>query len=191
MSRCAHMLRLSGLFALLLLVLAPAVASADDFFADFDRDGVRDIVTIPKAPARGLLVWLSGSRSLLRLRTRRQVTGVTARDVDGDGRLDLVAADGSAKLHVWHHTLHGLFRTRRPRHSTPTAVPAHPRTIDQSSETDTPAIGSELPSDLTCDAVHPEAPTLDLWRLISDSARQPLGLRPDPPHDPRGPPAPF
>jgi hypothetical protein len=191
MSSPSPILKLSGLFALILLVLLPAAANADDFFADLDRDGVRDIVTIPKAPARGLLVWLSSSGSFLRLPTRRPITGVTVRDIDGDGRVDLVAADASAKLHVWHRTLHGLLKTTRPRHPVPLAGPTRSRTFDQSSGTDTPAIGAEAPSDLTSDAVHPEAPTLDLWRLISDSARQPLGLRPDPPHDPRGPPAPH
>ena len=182
---------LSGLFALLLLAFSPAAAHADEVVVDFDHDGIRDIVTIPQAPARGLLVWLSGSNKFFRLATRRPIMRVVARDIDGDGQVDLVAADASARMHVWHRTTHGKLRAARPHRAPPSAGPRHSRTFDQSSDTDVPAIGDEAPTDLDGDTIHPAEPILVIERVIS--AVTPLrAVSPEVHrHDSRGPPAPF
>lgn len=107
------------LFALAALVPAPGLAGA--LYADLDRDGVRDEVTIQNGPRTGLRVWLSGSRSALILPTRHPVLGIAASDVDGDGDLDLIASDTSAKLHVWHTSHRGGLRRTRP-HRRPSAA---------------------------------------------------------------------
>jgi len=181
-------LTFSGLVALALLMCAPVAARADDFFADLDRDGVRDIVTIPKAPERGLWVWLSSSKRLLRLPTRRPIMGVTTRDLDGDGRLDLVAADTASIVHVWHRTAPGHLKVTRRRHALPSQGSAHPRRLDRASDSGTPAIAPSASSDVTCDTDHPAAPTPDGWGLVVDATLAPAGSHAGPPHDPRGPP---
>src|SRR5713101_601817 len=91
-----------ALMAFGLLATFAAEAQAGDFYADLDRDGVRDVVSIQ--PSSGLVVWLSGTKSLLNLPTRRPIMRVTAADIDGDGRIELVASDTAARLHVWHGT---------------------------------------------------------------------------------------
>jgi hypothetical protein len=89
------------------------LARAADFYADLDRDGVRDVISTQPSP--GLLVWLSGSKVLLKLPTRRPILRVTARDLDGDGHVEIVATDSASKLHVWHRTRAGKLRPTRPR----------------------------------------------------------------------------
>jgi hypothetical protein len=96
-------------------VWCPRWAAAAEFYADLDHDGIRDIVSIESVPQTGLRVWLSKSNSTLILRTRRQITHIAASDIDGDGRIDLVASDSSSRVHVWHRTTRGQLRVTRPR----------------------------------------------------------------------------
>src|SRR5437773_1913249 len=76
---------LAGLFVIAALAWLPGRASAETIYADLDRDGRSDIITIQTVPTPGLRVWLSGSNSSLLLPTRRPITHVTASDIDGDG----------------------------------------------------------------------------------------------------------
>jgi VCBS repeat protein len=113
-------------------------ALASDLYprADLDRDGVTDVVSIQNAPApRGLLVWLSRSKSQFLLPTPLPIQRVAAADVDGDSRLDLVAADTSAKLYVWRSSGKGRLRPMRPRPGRPAAGPTCSRRIQESPET--------------------------------------------------------
>jgi len=140
--------------ALLLLGALPARASLREFYADLDHDGVSDVVSIPEG-ARGLLVWLSRSHSVLRLRTRLPIFRVAAADVDGDGRMDLVAADMSAGLHVWRRSSRGHLRRMHPRSRPYAAGPASGHGIEESSENPPPAVDAGTAGDAPFDAPHP------------------------------------
>jgi hypothetical protein len=96
-------------------IWAPRAAAADELYADLDHDGVRDVVSVQSVPRTGLLVWLSKSNSTLILRTRRLITHIAASDIDGDGRIDLVASDSAARVTVWHRTNRGHLRVTHPR----------------------------------------------------------------------------
>ena len=104
---------IAALLALAAVTSLSGRAWADPLYTDLDRDGVRDVVTIRRSP-NSLQVWLSGSREQIVLRTRRPVLQILASDVDGDGRLDLVAAD-AASVHVWRRTPGGDLRRLHPR----------------------------------------------------------------------------
>jgi len=99
-------------------IWAPRAAAAAEFYADLDYDGVRDVVSIQTVPRTGLRVWLSKSNSTLILRTRRVITHIAASDIDGDGRIDLVASDSAARVTVWHRTNRGHLRVTHPRRVT-------------------------------------------------------------------------
>ena len=140
---------------LALLTWLPTRAWADDLYADLDRDGVRDVISIQTGPRRGLVVWLSSSQSVFHLPTRLPISRIVAADIDGDGGIDLVAADTSAKIHVWHRSKHGTLRRTHPRHIPPTAGPAHGRGLQESPETPVPAVAGNGPADAPFDAPHP------------------------------------
>jgi hypothetical protein len=96
---------------------APRIAAASELYTDIDRDGISDVVSIQSVPSTGLRVWLSKSNVTFVLPTRRPITHVAASDLDGDGHIDLIAADSAAKVHVWHRTPRGHLRPTRPRRS--------------------------------------------------------------------------
>ncbi|HKW03307.1 MAG TPA: VCBS repeat-containing protein, partial [Vicinamibacterales bacterium] len=98
-------MRLRAAFAKLLswaavsaaLFFQPATALADAVYADFDRDGKRDVVSIVPGSKSTLQVWLSATQTLRHLRLSRPVLRVVALDLDGDGRPEIVASDTDAR----------------------------------------------------------------------------------------------
>jgi hypothetical protein len=180
---------LRGLFALGFVALAPFTAQAADFYADLDRDGVRDVVTVQGMPSTGLVVWLSGSKSVLLLHTRRPIVHITAADIDGDGRLDLVASDTAAKVHVWHRTIGGKLRPTRPRRAPLASHVGHTSALQRAPDDPVTAVVDDAPSGPPCDTSHPaQAPALNLYDTIV-SAPGPARVGPqDQPHQPRAPP---
>jgi hypothetical protein len=97
------------------LFFQPATAFADAVYADFDRDGKRDVVSIVPGSKSTLQVWLSATQTLRHLRLPRPVLRVGVFDLDGDGRPEIVASDTDAGLHVWRRTKNGHLRRVRPR----------------------------------------------------------------------------
>jgi hypothetical protein len=93
----------------------PRAAAAGQVYADLDRDGVRDTVSVEPAHHLSVTVWLSTTRRVRMLRTTTPIISVATFDLDGDGRPDIVATDSSATLHVWRITPHGFLRTVHPR----------------------------------------------------------------------------
>lgn len=129
--------RRTGLLTVALLAVWPAAARADDLYADLDRDGIRDLIRIHRS---GLLVHLSASGSLHHLKTREAITRVAAADVDRDGRLELVAADRAAALHIWRLGVRGIFKRFHARPHRPVARCDTHRSVGGGPADDTTAI---------------------------------------------------
>lgn len=120
------------LLILVSLALCARAAAAADLFTDLDRDGVRDTISIQ---AQGsLTVRLSATKSLFRLRTLQPIVSITTADIDGDGRVELLAADASAGLHIWRRTAHGKLRRYHPRPILPRAGTPRHGTFDKSPD---------------------------------------------------------
>ncbi len=179
---------LSGLFVLAALASLPGRALAETFYADLDRDGQRDIITIQVVPVPALRVWLSGSNSSLLLPTRRPIAHVAASDIDGDGHIDLIASDTSSRVHVWHRTHRGGLRPTRPRHVPRTSGVSRSQTLGNPSG-DLPGAVLDEGTSTPVDASHPAGPALlDALRLtIAASSLATASFNSCPPQ-PRGPP---
>ena len=109
-------------WAAVLVGALPRVAAADDLRADFDRDGVTDVVTLDPVSTSLLHVWLSTTQTARELRTSRPIYRMVAVDLDGDGRPELVVSDTHATLHVWRHAGNGRLRPVRPHASARTSA---------------------------------------------------------------------
>jgi hypothetical protein len=97
------------------LLLLPKIAAADPSLAvDFDGDGRQDTVWLDQRRPSVLRVWLSSSGTTLVLVSRRPLQNVTATDLDGDRRPELIASDSQARLHVWTPKAKGFRRYRAP-----------------------------------------------------------------------------
>ena len=93
------------------LLLFPKIALADPSLAvDFDGDGRQDSVWLDQRRPSVLRVWLSSSGTTLVLVSRRPLQKVTATDLDGDRRPELIASDSQARLHVWTPKAKGFRR---------------------------------------------------------------------------------
>ena len=94
------------LAAALFLTANPARAA---IAADFNGDGVMDLVDLPRPPATNIVIHLSGSApQILKLSVR--IISVVAADIDHDGTLDLSALTERRGLHVWLNKAgHGRF----------------------------------------------------------------------------------
>jgi hypothetical protein len=179
---------LSSLFVLAATAWLPGRASAETFYADLDRDGRSDIVTIQTVPTPALRVWLSGSDSSMLLPTRRPITHVTASDIDGDGHIDLIASDTSARVHVWHRTSRGRLRTTRPHHAPRDPGVSRSRTVN-TAPGDVPGAVLDEGSSTPVDATHPAwQASLDVSGLTVAGSSRIVASHSSRPLRPRGPP---
>ena len=103
------------------LLVQPATALAEAVYADFDRDGKRDVVSVVPGSTSTLQVWLSATQTLRHLRINRPILRIVALDLDGDGRPEIVASDTDAGLHIWRRTRNGHLKRVRPRPAVPIA----------------------------------------------------------------------
>jgi hypothetical protein len=98
------------------LLLLPNLTAADPSFAvDFDGDGQPDTVWLDQRRPSVIRVWLSASGATQVLRSRRPLQNVTATDLDGDRRPELIASDSQARLHVWTPRAKGFRRFHHAR----------------------------------------------------------------------------
>ena len=180
---------LQALFVAGALTWLPNIAAADTFYADLDRDGVRDVITIQTVPVPGLRVWLSASNRSLVLPTRRPILGVTTSDIDGDGHIELIASDTSARVHVWHRTSRGGLRPTRPRHAPQASSLSHSGRVSSAPDEPSGAVLDEGSSAPPVDATHPARfPALDVSRALVAAPNTPTTPYNGRPKHARGPP---
>src|SRR5262245_25429115 len=98
-SRIVRTLPLVGLW---ILLLAPrAEAGHHRLFADLDADGRRDHVTVDAHEPWIVRIWLSATRSTHIIRSPHPLRGITAVDLNGDRRPELIFSSRSHGLQVW------------------------------------------------------------------------------------------
>src|SRR5262247_3487913 len=98
-SRIVRTLPLVGLCVLLLVPRAEA--GHRRLFADLDADGRRDHVTVDKHEPWIVRIWLSATRSTHIIRSSQPLRGITAVDLNGDRRPELIFTNRPHGLQVW------------------------------------------------------------------------------------------
>lgn len=94
--------RTLSLVCLCVLLLAPrAEAGRQRVFADFDADGRRDRVTLDAHEPWIVRIWLSATRSTHIIRSAQPLRDITAVDLNGDHRPELIATNRARGLQVW------------------------------------------------------------------------------------------
>ncbi len=184
--------RLAGRVALAATFLAvPGVARAQTIFADVDRDGIRDVLSVSNTSRSILQVWFSATQTFRKLHTPRPIFRVAAMDVDGDGRPEIVASDTSARLHVWRQGKSGRLHRVLPRRPAPFTFSSTQSLDGPSSDSaDVPSnsSGSNVKSSGESPATGLARPVLIGVRLraadapvVLDRRYDPAGCRPPPP----------
>ncbi len=188
----ARGLRLLWLVGVVLLLVAPAAAAADSLvFADFDGDGQRDHAELNRREPSAIHVWLSTTQTIWVVRSATPVLDLAARDLDGDRRAKLIAANASAGLQIWSDRHKGFtpFRLKRVARLPHVSPPGH-RVNDagedapatDGGETQAPPIALEL-------IPHTRAPALLAVRVPPPIVAGPESFRVLAPLAPRPPPA--
>jgi hypothetical protein len=123
----------------------PGAAQAETVYADFDRDGHGDVLTVVPGSPTTLQVWLSSTQTLRQLRVSRPILRVAAFDVDGDGHPEIVASDMSAGLHIWRRTKNGHLHRVRPHRTLPQSLGLSGRGVTRpvTEAADDPMAGSD------------------------------------------------
>jgi len=124
--------RASWLLCACFLLLPRFAAAAETSIAvDFDGDGQRDHVTLYHREPMLLQVWLSASDTTQVIRSLVPLIRVSATDLDGDHRPELIASDSDLQIHVWSRT-HKGFHSYPPRNVHPTVPTAgkQPNRVD-------------------------------------------------------------
>lgn len=126
------------------LLCRPGAVQGQNVFADIDRDGHGDVLTVAQGSPKTLQVWLSSTQTLRSLRVSRPIVRVTAFDVDGDGRPEIVASDVSAGLHIWR-TKNGRLHRVRPHRALPQSLGLSGRSVTRpiTEAADIPLAGSD------------------------------------------------
>lgn len=110
---------------------AQAYAATTGTFADFDGDGNRDRVTLDAAEPSIVRVWLSATRSTQIIRSAQPLRAITAADLNGDHRAELIATTRSSGLHVWTKARSGFRTYHRKRPDSRNFHPPDRRTINE------------------------------------------------------------
>jgi hypothetical protein len=186
-----------GWLTLLALLCWPRAAIAAEpveqqVYADFDGDGQRDHAAVDATESSILRVWLSKTQRAGVLRAQSPVVRLAALDLDGDGRVDLVATTArSTGLHVWK-ARGGRFKRYQPR---PIATTLTPGTTHRSIEDHPIGAGDSAPTQTYSDPAALDANAPALASPLRYRVRAPLhdqrscAHRPSDPSVPRAPPS--
>ena len=173
----SHVIRTLLLVSLCSLLLAPrAEAGHRGLFADLDADGRRDHVTVDKHRPWIVRIWLSATRSTHIIRSSQPLRGITAVDLNGDRRPELIFSNRSHGLQVWTSAPGGFVAyPHRPRPPTDdiSGSPRH-RVDDQSEELPPGITGTSTTLVIAVTSLNP-------WAAVPDTR----GPRPNHPRDGR------
>jgi hypothetical protein len=163
----SRIIRTLPLFCLCLLLLAPrAEAGHRRLFADFDADGRRDHVTLDAREPWIVRIWLSATRSTHIIRSAQPLHDITAVDLNGDRRPELIASNRSHGLQVWTKAPSGFVSyPHRPRPPTRDISGSNRHRVDDDTEELPPGDAS---AKVTLALV---ATGLDEWATIPDGGR--------------------
>jgi hypothetical protein len=93
--------RIGWLWAVGSFLLFPAASYAGQISTDFDGDGIADVVRLRESLSTVIEVWLSSSQKVTEIQTKGRTVHVVASDLNGDGRPEIVVADGKSRVRVW------------------------------------------------------------------------------------------
>jgi hypothetical protein len=136
MSARSRIIRTLPLVGLWILLLAPrAEAGHRRLFADFDADGRRDHVTVDAHEPWIVRIWLSATRSTHIIRSPQPLRGITAVDLNGDRRPELIFTNQSHGLQVWTKAPGGFVAyPHRPRPPTRDIAGSGRHRVDDDSD---------------------------------------------------------
>src|SRR5215470_17631147 len=136
MTELPRSVRTLTLVCFCLLLLAPrAEAGHRRLFTDLDNDGRRDRVTVDKDEPWVVRIWLSATHSTHIIRSAQPLRGVTAVDLNGDRRPELIFSTRSHGLQVWTKAPGGFVAyLHRPRPPTRDIVGSSRHRVDGDSD---------------------------------------------------------
>lgn len=106
--------RLAGAVCVALVALTTTLHAAElAVSADFDGDGRRDRALLDRQDPSVIRVWLSNSHRVDVVQANSRVSTLTAGDLDGDRRPELIATGTAHDLHIWTRD-RGRFRVFGP-----------------------------------------------------------------------------
>ena len=166
-----------------------AHAKGTRIFADFDGDGHRDRISLDAAEPSVVRIWLSASRSTQIIRSAQPLLSITAVDLNGDHRSELVATTRSSGLHIWTKAHRG-FRIYKGKHPPPRSVGRQGRhTVDDEENDPAPAAGASKPvPPPTATSVHRRGPPNDVPADAHELIVHVRSATPLAPSSPRPPP---
>jgi hypothetical protein len=98
------------------LCAANAYAASPTVVADLDGDGHGDHVSFDANEPSVVRIWLSATGSVHIIRSAQPLRAITAVDLNGDHRSELIATTQSSGLHVWTKARRDGFRAYRRKH---------------------------------------------------------------------------
>jgi hypothetical protein len=129
------------------LLCAPrAYASGAAVVADFDGDGHRDRVSLDAHEPFIVRIWLSATKSIHIIRSSQPLRAVTAVDLNGDRRSELIATTRSSGLHVWTKARAGFRAYHRKRPASRDFTRPDRRTVDDDGDDAALAIDAARPA---------------------------------------------
>jgi hypothetical protein len=139
----SRIIRSLPLAALCVVLLAPRAEAGRRVFADFDADGRRDRVTFDAHEPWTVRIWLSASRSTHIIRSAQPLRDISAVDLNGDHRPELIATTRARGLQVWAKAPGGFVayphRARPPTREISGSARHH---LDDSNEESPPEIAN-------------------------------------------------
>ena len=139
----SRIIRSLPLAALCVVLLVPRAEAGRRVFADFDADGRRDRVTLDAHEPWVVRIWLSETRSTHIIRSAQPLRDISAADLNGDHRPELVATTRERGLQVWAKAPGGFIayphRARPPTRQFSGSTRHH---LDDSNEESPPEIAN-------------------------------------------------